>query len=117
MKKCQHCKEEKGLGEFGKNRSKPDRLSHYCKKCVSKTNRQQYVKQLDGYYSVYYLPGEHYCGVTNSVESRISDHRCHGKNIEGWRILFCSEDRKEAAYHEGLFQAVLGIEGLNFTSL
>ena len=33
-KRCSHCKEEKLLNEFGKNRSTRDGLQHYCKPCA-----------------------------------------------------------------------------------
>lgn len=66
-----------------------------------------------GYYSVYYLSEENYCGVTKmDPEYRMSQHKCNGKNIEDWRILFCSEDQAEAYYHEAMFHSVLGMQGL-----
>lgn len=33
MKNCPKCKTEKDLAEFGKDRSRPDGLQRYCKKC------------------------------------------------------------------------------------
>ena len=45
-------------------------------------------------------------------EYRMSQHKCNGKNIEDWRILFCSEDQVEAYYHEAMFHSVLGMQGL-----
>ena len=68
----------------------------------------------DGYY-VYYLPEEHYCGVTNNLYQRESQHRnTANKNTDGMTILFHSMDRNIAAHHEAMFQSVLGINGLNY---
>ena len=68
----------------------------------------------DGYFSVYYLPEENYCGTTSQVERRMYEHDREGKNIDGWKVLYCSEDRKDAYYHEALFQSTLAMEGLNY---
>ena len=75
-------------------------------------DRKKYLSRLDGYYSVYYLPEEHYCGATNCVDMRIKDHSRKGKNTKGWRILYCSESRNTAVHYEAMFQTVLGIGGL-----
>ena len=87
----------------------------YCKECRSYHNKKHYSKKLDGYYSVYYLPEEHYCGVTNCVEIRIKDHEKSGKNTEGWKVLYCSPDYNVARHHENLFHSLLGMEGISYT--
>jgi len=43
-KKCNRCKEEKPLGEFHKNKQKPDGLQSFCKECSSKKNKEYYIK-------------------------------------------------------------------------
>ena len=75
-----------------------------------KKNRKS--SKLD-YYLVYYLPEENYVGMTQYPTKRISNHRRKGKNVDGWRVLYCSNDKMEAGYHEALFQSVLGMKGLN----
>ena len=43
----------------------------------------------------------------------MKDHKIKGKkNTENYKILFTSKDKKEAVYHEALFQAALAIDGL-----
>jgi hypothetical protein len=68
-----------------------------------------------GGYFVYYLPNEHYCGITNDLYNREASHRnTAGKNTDGMRVLFHSMDRSIAAHHEAMFQSILGINGLNY---
>jgi len=44
MKKCNHCKKEKDISEFHKNKHRIDGYSHYCKECVNKVDRKNYQK-------------------------------------------------------------------------
>ena len=80
-------------------------------KANAKKNR---MKHRMDHYAVYYLPEENYVGLTNRMEQRIKEHNRQGKNVENWRVLYCSEDKKEAAYHEALYHSVLGMEGLDY---
>ena len=84
------------------------------KEAIKKNKQKWYnIKKLD-HWIVYYLPEEHYCGITNDPYHRMKTHdQQQGHNTTGWKVLYCSEDKKDAGYHEGLFQTVLGIEGLN----
>ena len=43
-------------------------------------------------FAVYYLPEEHYIGITNSVYRRMSQHRWLNRSTEGYEIL-CYYDR------------------------
>jgi len=71
-------------------------------------------KKDEGYY-VYYLPEEHYCGITNNLYQRESSHRNTAlKNTNNMTVLFHSMDKSIAAHHEAMFQSVLGINGLNY---
>jgi hypothetical protein len=71
-------------------------------------------KKQDGYF-VYYLPEEHYCGITNNLSGRESSHRnTENRNTENMMVLFHSMDRSIAAHHEAMFQSVLGMNGLNY---
>ena len=67
------------------------------------------------YYIVYYIPSNHYLGMTNEPESRMSYHKRTGKNIENFKVLYCCESRKEAKYIEAMFHSVLLIGGLSMT--
>ena len=62
---------------------------------------------------VYYLPEEHYVGVTWDVPNRVRMHRNAGSNIEGWRVLSCHATRIEARHKENLWHSWLGCNGIN----
>lgn len=110
-KQCNKCKEEKPICKFSNNKVKgkyyPRKTCNLCR--VNKIKK-------DGCYYVYYLPEEHYCGRTNCLVSRMIDHRKKGKNTNNYRVLYSSKDKKDACYHEALFQSVLAIEGLAITN-
>ena len=73
---------------------------------------QKYPRHEGGTF-VYYLPEEHYVGVSAShrFPHRMCEHRSKGRDIEGWKILFHSEDRKQAKLVESQFHIILGCEG------
>lgn len=84
----------------------------------NKEHLKKYRKELDekqklDHYIVYYLPNEHYCGVTNQPHKRMHNHKREGKNIENWRVLYTSTDRKTAHYYEAMFHSVLAMEGVS----
>jgi hypothetical protein len=109
-KSCSKCKELKPLKNYAKNRNKKGEQFH---RAMCNTCRNSRLK--NGYYYIYYLPNENYCGITDYVARRISIHKNNGKNVDNYRLLYCSKDKKEAAYHEILFQSVLAMEGLPMT--
>ena len=42
----------------------------------------------DGFYSVYYIPEEHYVGMTNCVKFRLASHKhTSDRDLEGFRVL------------------------------
>jgi hypothetical protein len=43
-------------------------------------------------YSVYYIPEEHYVGMSRNVIARISKHKHLGKIVDGWEVLMCFEN-------------------------
>jgi len=47
-------------------------------------------------YSVYYMPEEHYVGLSKNVYSRINKHRCLGKITTGYEVLMSFENPIEA---------------------
>jgi hypothetical protein len=53
----------------------------------SKRQRKKYLNQCDGYFYVYYLPEEHYVGMTNQVNRRIRYHNSNGKITDNYEIL------------------------------
>lgn len=52
-------------------------------------NRQleNYLKKCDGYFYVYYLPEEHYVGMTNNLYHRMRTHRLQGRHVKDVEIL------------------------------
>lgn len=90
--------------------NKEKRKEYYMKDKEIKISRHELLK-LD-HYVVYYLPKEHYCGITNNPVFRMHDHKKNGKDTTDWMVLFTAESRKTAAYYEALFQSTLAIEGL-----
>ena len=47
-------------------------------------------------YFVYYLPEEHYIGMTNYLKRRMYQHRKKGKCTEGMEIVACFERSVDA---------------------
>ena len=43
-KRCSKCKEEKPVGEFGKDRNSKDGLCYVCRECAAKRAREYYAK-------------------------------------------------------------------------
>ena len=87
----------------------------YAEKNKSKRKKLREERK-PGYYTVYYIPEHHYVGCTKlHPPDRIAVHRRRNNyNTEGWKVLFCSENKAEAFHHEAMFQSILGINGLNF---
>ncbi len=52
---------------------------------------------------VYYLPEEHYIGITHYVPARMSSHRYKGKITEGYEIIASFERHVDAAMLELMF--------------
>ena len=78
------------------------------------TRKRKREERKTGGWFVYYIPSIHYCGITKDLYSRESYHRTvNGTDTDGLRVLYHSMNGKDAAYHEALFQATLGMEGLN----
>ena len=71
------------------------------------------LRESSGYW-VYYLPESHYVGMTNNLAVRLSTHKGRdGRCVDNYKLLYHCDCPKTAAYHEALFQSVLGMEGLN----
>jgi len=108
---CSKCKSLKSTSEFTPRKT-PRGFNSWCKLCNSSYNTN---KRHDGFYSVYYLVNEHYCGYTKNLERRIKDHNRDGKDCSEIRLLYTSKNKIEAAHHEAMFQSYLGMGGLNIT--
>ena len=104
-KLCKEC----GIYLNPKRFKKDRRL--LCKHCnnkrilkyINKLNR----KKINNIYYLYYLPEEHYIGITNSLKRRMSVHRTQKNKItEGWEIIAEYTDPKLCALHEALMHYI-----------
>lgn len=67
-------------------------------------------KRNDDYYSVYYIPNEHYIGYTKMFEHRMREHKRKGKDIEGAVVLRVFKDKHYAKLYEAQWH-VMGVNG------
>ena len=112
---CNECKVEKPLEEYHRSKKSLEGRRYVCKVCRKKYSANIYkAKRLD-HYIVYYIPSHHYVGVTNEPISRMHYHKRTGKNVEQMRVLYATECRIKAKYHEAMFHSVLAFEGLSMT--
>ena len=97
-----------------KNRHKYVHLSRkWQKKNKDKVRATQQAREertLLDYYVIYYLPNEHYCGVSNNPKRRMDQHKAMGKDIEGWKVLQTAETKIEALAIECEFH-LMGMNG------
>lgn len=98
VKKCSLCSEIKPLDDFSKDKSKSFGRCSSCKACHAlyyRKNSNKIKKRVsnhmksyaDGTYCVYYLPEEHYVGMTNNAKNRMRQHRYKGKITHGHEIV------------------------------
>ena len=77
--------------------------SKYCRKCFREYNKKRISYKIDKYYSVYYIPEEHYVGVSNHVARRIQQHKLRGKITNDWEVIAKFERQVDAHWFETLF--------------
>ena len=70
--------------------------------------RDKCKKEYPGY-TVYYIPEEHYVGMTSNPRYRMSKHKHLGKIIDGWEVL-CSFENPILAH---LMETRLHLMGYN----
>lgn len=120
MRTCNKCHIEKTLDEYNKHPQGPLGKDTICKDCKAQYAREyrkknpekikadnvkfkkKYLNETNGY-AVYYLPEEHYVGFTNSIRSRMNDHKKRGKCIDGYEILCICESPIDAHLYETMF--------------
>ena len=129
MKKCKYCNTDKSVVEFAKHPSAYLGVSNKCKSCTNEYNRtyrnnpdnkKKASKYKRGRYeanlnenrmvAVYYLPEEHYVGITNSITQRMRDHSKSGRIVDGYEIIAYFERGVDAHLLETLFH-VRGYRG------
>ena len=116
MKVCTNCKVKKPFECFAvKKSNKSTGRAARCKVCSNKYLAKWRSNDILDYYIVYYLPKEHYIGITNQPKQRMADHKCHhNRDVTDWRIMYCSESKYEARLVENRFHD-LGFNGLSLT--
>lgn len=70
---------------------------------LRKRDNERYRLRKDAYYSVYYLPEEHYIGSTCYIRKRLNEHARRGKIIDGWVVIAWFEREVDAYWFEILF--------------
>lgn len=115
-KKCTDCKQIKSFSEYAvKNSNKSTGRAARCKVCSNLYLAKWRDSDRLDYWIVYYLPNEHYVGITNQPKQRMADHKCHGnRNTEDWIVLYCTEDKYNARIIENRFHD-MGFNGLSLT--
>ena len=76
----------------------------------SDRQKRNYLKSLSGYFYLYYLPEEHYVGITNNVYRRMNYHRSSGKHVEDVEIVAKFKRQVNAHLYETMLHS-FGYEG------
>lgn len=114
-KKCKVCNTEKHTSEFHKCiKSNATYLRSYCKECGKIQRRNWRSSKKDNYWYVYYLPEEHYVGMTSIVHERIKYHENSGKIIDDYEIIARYNHPALALMTEALFH-YCGYNGCNYS--
>lgn len=119
--KCSKCNRKKRRDLFHRDRSKKSGLSSYCKSCKRKSDKKRTGKYGDKdehgnyIYTVYYLPEEHYVGMTKDLLYRMRDHRKNGKIVEGYEVVGRFKSAKQAHLMETVLH-IMGYHGFHYTA-
>ena len=97
------------------SRKKADnRASKKYYKRGGKSRTYDYWQSLkDGYYHVYYLPEEHYVGMTDCLSKRLTGHKNAGRIIEGVETIARFERAVDARWFEAMFHQ-RGYQGFHY---
>ena len=109
---CKGCDRDLSIDNFYSNNQNTRGYSYKCKSCVKAMKKERELARKHDPL-VYYLPEENYCGVSTDITARVKQHKKLGKNIDGWKVLFCSEDKNEVLHMEAMYHSVMGMHGLN----
>lgn len=87
MRTCSKCKTEyKATRKYFPPNGKY--LRSECRECFRKTVAKSITKSAhNGIYYLYYLPEEHYIGITNQVPRRMVQHKYQGKITTDYEII------------------------------
>lgn len=112
-KECKWCNKILPINEFHFTTSAKKARRCYCKDCGRSQRRGWRENKKDGYWYVYYLPEEHYIGITSLINERMKEHNQKGKITEGFEIIAKYNHPALALMTEALFH-YCGYEGCNY---
>ena len=73
-------------------------------------------EQKDGKIHVYYIPEEHYVGISVYPKGRMCDHSKNGRITDNWEIIASFERGVDAHWFETLLH-MRGYNGYNYGSI
>ena len=112
-KQCLWCEKILSIQEFHYTRKDKKARRCYCKECGRAQRRGWRDSKKDGSWYVYYLPEEHYIGITSLVEERIKEHSHKGKITDNYEIIAKYNHPALALMTEALFH-YCGYEGCSY---
>ena len=71
-------------------------------------------KNTDSFYTLYYLPEEHYIGVTNQPKLRFNLHKCLGKHTLDIEVVCTFSNKQQALLCERLLHSI-GYNGAGYS--
>ncbi len=98
IKYCTNCCEGKDDTEYYLSSTHPGKRELKCKEC-SWSDKPKVIRTF-----VYYLPEEHYVGITKNLHTRMSGHsRTNNKIIDGFEVIGIFERHVDAHSLETMF--------------
>ena len=120
-KKCYKIKNNKSVSKWQKlneekfrSFSRINSLNYHYKyqDKLNKIHKKYYYNQKDGFHYVYYLPEEHYVGVTDNLKFRMYEHKnAQNRNTSNYKILYRHTSREESLKVEAQFHNILACNG------
>ena len=92
-----------------------DRLASRKKEWYSENSeaiKERYESRKDGMYTLYYLPEEHYIGITTNVYNRLKRHKGQGNHSADVEIVAKFDNKREALNTERYMHNI-GYNGIN----
>jgi len=69
---------------------------------IAAQRKGYYDSKKDDFYTLYYLPEEHYIGVTNQPKLRMYNHKKKGKHVLDYEVITTFKTKREALDIESL---------------
>lgn len=111
-KQCTKCNKVKPLDEFPLNKKWRDNRCKSCK--VVYQRRLRSIKRNERkFWYVYYLPEEHYIGVSKGIKDRMHRHKKLGKITDNYEIIYKHEHPAACLMVEALFHFI-GYNGCQY---